>query len=179
MCDPFGTVEIRVVVWYYYINVRAISIEAINLTGISHFDTKYAVDCCEKDRNKLMEIYDILDMLDWNKPLPVQQKGIMLAANIKDIHYFMQPLTLRHGKNVWDNCALIVTQRTDDELRPFLCNLFEWLQDMNWPGADRIYDRLIRISHPDLIRNQSKTLKLRNPLKFKIKYTIKKILGRR
>lgn len=35
-----------------------------------------------------------------------------------------------------------MADKSDEVLAPYLIPLFEWLQDMNWPGAYRIYDRL-------------------------------------
>ena len=39
---------------------------------------------------------------------------------------------------------LILAERTDEELRPYLRKLFSWLLDMNWPGAYCTMDRLKR-----------------------------------
>lgn len=47
-----------------------------------------------------------------------------------------------YGKNVWDNCAKILSEKTNEELAPYLIELMEWLRDMNWPGALCIFDRL-------------------------------------
>lgn len=87
-------------------------------------------------------IDDIMYMLSWDKPLEVQQQGIELSKNIKCINVFLQPCHKEHNKNVWDNCAFILSQRKDEELNPYLHSLFEWLQDMNWPGAECIFERL-------------------------------------
>lgn len=92
-----------------------------------------------------MNITEILDMLDWNQPAEVQQKGIQLAAETTDITHFIQPLTERHNKNVWDNCAIIVSGRTDEELLPYLPQLVEWTKDLNWPGSTCILNRLNNI----------------------------------
>ena len=54
---------------------------------------------------KIADITNILDMLDWNMPAEIQFKGISLARNIETIIPFIQPLTPKHNKNVWDNCA--------------------------------------------------------------------------
>ena len=77
----------------------------------------------------------ILSLIDWNNTLDQQAAGIKMAENIKDIQAFIQPCTESNNKNVWDNCALIISKRSDAELFPYLDNLFAWLQDMNWPGA--------------------------------------------
>ena len=88
-------------------------------------------------------IDDIMYMLSWDKPLEVQQQGIELSKNIKCINVFLQPCHKEHNKNVWDNCAIILSQRSDQELKPYISELLEWLQDMNWPGAECIYQRLM------------------------------------
>ena len=37
-------------------------------------------------------------------------------------------------------------QKKDEELAKYCIKLFEWLQDMNWPGAEIIFDRLLAMS---------------------------------
>ena len=88
------------------------------------------------------EIEEILDMLDWNKTQEVQKGGIAFAQKIEDIGSFIQPLTPQYNKNVWENCAIIIAQRSDEVIKPYLIELLEWLQDMNWPGAFCILTRL-------------------------------------
>lgn len=92
---------------------------------------------------------EILDLLDWNMPSEVQAKGISLAREAKTIVPFLQPLTSKHNKNVWDNCAVVIAEKSDEELRPYLVELLEWLQDMNWPGAFCILDRLKKYADHD------------------------------
>ena len=90
----------------------------------------------------MYDIDKIMDMLDWNNTMEIQEKGRDLARNIKCINVFLQPGNLEYNKNVWNNCAIILSERTDSELKPYLDRLFEWLMDMNWPGAYCIYERL-------------------------------------
>ena len=40
---------------------------------------------------------------------------------------FIQPLTPRHNKNVWENCAAIIAEKSDEELETYLTELLEWL----------------------------------------------------
>ena len=87
-------------------------------------------------------IDSIMDMLDWNSPPEVQQRGRELARTIKCFNIFLQPGHPEYNKNVWDNCAIILAEKSDAELKPYLKSLFEWLNDMNWPGAYFIWDRL-------------------------------------
>lgn len=90
----------------------------------------------------MVDITEIMDMLDWHMPSEIQLEGISLARNIETIIPFIQPLTPKHNKNVWDNCAVIIAEKNDEKIEPHLAELLEWLQDMNWPGAFCILDRL-------------------------------------
>ena len=94
----------------------------------------------------MIEITDIMDMLDWHMPTEIQSKGISLARNMETIVPFIQPLTPKHNKNIWENCAVIIAGNSDEKLKPYLVELLEWLQDMNWPGAFCILDRLQKYS---------------------------------
>ena len=89
----------------------------------------------------MINIDYILSLLDWNNSDEEQEKGVKLAKDIKCISAFIQP-GHPYGKNIWDNCAKILAERGDKELEPHLIELLEWLQDMNWPGAFCIFDRL-------------------------------------
>ena len=101
----------------------------------------------------MINITEIMDMLDWNMPPEIQSKGISLAKNIETILPFIQPLTPKHNKNVWENCAVIIAEKSDEKLNPYLIELLEWLQDMNWPGAFCILERLQKISDNNSILN--------------------------
>lgn len=89
----------------------------------------------------MVNIDYIMDLLDWNKSKEEQEYGIALAKKVKCINVFFQP-SYPFDKNVWDNCAQILSERTNDELMPYLYNLMIWLQDLNWPGAICILNRL-------------------------------------
>lgn len=107
-------------------------------------------DCCDLD---MADIAEILDMLDWHMPQETQSRGISLASNLGTIIPFLQPLTPEHNKNVWENCAVITANKSDEELKPYFAASLEWLQDMNWPGAFCILNRLQRCSNDDSIRS--------------------------
>ena len=85
-----------------------------------------------------------MELLDWSNSTEKQLQGILLAREIKCINVFLQP-GFPYGKSVWNNCAKILSERTNEELSPYLIDLMEWLQDMNWPGAFCILDRLKRM----------------------------------
>ena len=101
----------------------------------------------------MVDIIRIMDMLDWNMPLEIQCEGISLAKKTGTIAPFIQPVTRRHNKNVWENCATIISEKNDEELKPHLVELMEWLQDMNWPGAFCILDTLQKYSDSNSINS--------------------------
>jgi len=90
----------------------------------------------------MYSIDEIMDMLDWNNSAEIQQKGIELAHSVESINVFVLPANPRSSKNVWGNCAKILSDKPDEKLNPYLSQLLEWLEDLNWPGASIILDRL-------------------------------------
>lgn len=105
----------------------------------------------------MYNIDEIMDMLDWNNPEEIQAKGRELAKNIRCINVFLQPGHKGHKKNVWDNCALILSERTDEELRPYTQQLCDWLLDLNWPGAFCIWDRLMNFKDKNRLLSSIET----------------------
>ena len=101
----------------------------------------------------MADITEIMDMLDWHMPSEIQSKGISLARNTETIIPFIQPLTPKYNKNVWENCAVIIAEKSDEDLKPYLVELLGWLQDMNWPGAFCILNRLQKYSDNNFICN--------------------------
>ena len=89
-------------------------------------------------------IDELFEMISWNNTEEIQQKGIEEAQKSKYLSVFIQPI---ESKSVWENCAKIISSKSDSELERYLVELFQWLQDMNWPGADIIYTRLKNMSH--------------------------------
>ncbi len=90
----------------------------------------------------MIDIDYIMNLLDWNQSEESQEKGVQLAQKVQNFNVFIQPCNKAYSKNVWGNCAKIISQKSDDELSPYLSTLLEWLEDLNWPGALIILDRL-------------------------------------
>ena len=86
----------------------------------------------------------VLAMLDSENPAEEQARGLELAKNEKNIRLFLQP-GFPFGVGTWENCAIAISVRSDEEINEVICDLFKWLQDMNWPGAETIYKRLLII----------------------------------
>lgn len=90
----------------------------------------------------MADIDYILDLMDWNRTEEEQAEGLRLARQVKAFNVLLQPCDKKNNKNVWDNCALIISEKEDLELFPYLFELFMWIQDLNWPGALCVVDRL-------------------------------------
>ncbi len=94
----------------------------------------------------MIDIDYIMELIDWNQSAEDQERGIQMAENIQSINVFLQPCNKKYNKNVWENCARVLAKRTDEELSYYFEELMGWLQDMNWPGAFCILERLKHMS---------------------------------
>lgn len=101
----------------------------------------------------MINVNDIISKLDWLNSKDIQRKGIELAKEIKDLWMFVQPMKEEYNKSIWSNCAEILVKNSDKELAPYYIPLLEWLQDLNWPGAMTILERLKKVK-TELIVNQ-------------------------
>ena len=87
-------------------------------------------------------IDELFDMLSWDSDEETQKKGIELAKNVKCYSVFLQPFGTKHSKDVWENCAKVLVSYSDEYLKYCSHELLEWITDMNWPGAETIFQRL-------------------------------------
>ena len=94
----------------------------------------------------MVNIDYIMDLFDWTNSKENQEKGLALAKNVRSINVFMRPADSEHCKNVWDNCALVLADRSDEELKPYFYNM------MCWPGAFIILERLKKCVDKDDFR---------------------------
>ena len=85
------------------------------------------------------DINKIYEMLNWRNSPAVQLEGIRLLREINDLSLLIQPPA---DPSVWEHCAKVLCEKSDAELEPYLDGLLEWLQDLNWPGAMTIVERL-------------------------------------
>lgn len=90
----------------------------------------------------MVNIDYIMELLDWNKSDSDQQRGLKLARDVQNFNVFLQPCNVKGNKNVWENCAIVLAEKSDEALNPYLGELLAWLRDMNWPGAFCILNRL-------------------------------------
>ncbi len=111
----------------------------------------------KKESSFMSDIDRIFEMLYWDNDEETQRLGIEEAKRIKYLSVLIQPI---ESKSIWENCAKVLADKSDAELCPYLPNLLEWLQDLNWPGAQLIYDRLTELSKKDIKNPLSECLSL-------------------
>lgn len=87
----------------------------------------------------MVNIDEIIQLIHWNRSKEEQQKGIEMAKSVENLDAFILPAAY---KPVLENCAKILASRSDEKLKPYLHKIMHWLDDLNWPGADIIIDRL-------------------------------------
>ena len=85
------------------------------------------------------DIQNIYKMLNWENNNEIQAEGFSLAKEIEDLSLLILPPA---APSVWECCAQVLSEKTDTVLEPYLDSILEWLQDLNWPGALIILDRL-------------------------------------
>lgn len=98
----------------------------------------------------MTDIDKIYEMLSWDNSVRTQNKGIKKANKIKSLYVIILPILPCNSKCVWENCAKVLCQKSISELNPYLTEILKWLQDMNWPGASLIYDKLLTIPYDNL-----------------------------
>lgn len=98
----------------------------------------------------MTNIDEIMSLLDWNRTEYEQETGIQMGMEVQCIKAFFQPAG-QHHKNVWHNCARIISMHTDDQLIPYLLDMLLWIQDLNWPGSLIIMQRLKQFSNVKML----------------------------
>lgn len=91
-----------------------------------------------------------LDMLSWNKAEEEQEEVLKTISGKKNFEW-EELIIPENRKDCWYNCARILALQSDDVLIALNDRIFEWFQDINWPGADVLIDRLHQIP-PDKIK---------------------------
>ncbi len=116
-------------------------------------------------------IDEILDMLG-SDDKEIQEKGISIGSQIKNLKCFMRPIYGNPLSSTWENCAKIVCKRSDEELRPYFVDLLMWISDMNYPGASQVFDRLIQYDKDHLEWRLNGSFNLRKSMKYPLEKLI-------
>ena len=96
-----------------------------------------------------VDIDTLYEMLDEEQPIEIQEAALREARKIKSLSVLMQPVEYKWS---WENCAKVICEKTDKELNSYKYEMLEWLQDINWPGAFLIMERLEKMN-PQLLLN--------------------------
>lgn len=88
---------------------------------------------------KIEEIDFYIDKLDWNYPQEENELAINKLVDI-DNNYMDMLLQPRCIKCYWDNAATVLKKIGYPRIEPIIPGLLEWLQDLNWPGAQTVVD---------------------------------------
>lgn len=99
--------------------------------------------------NNVMDREKIIKMMDWHQNKSVQLYAVSKAMKDSNIEYWIQP---GYYKYSWENCAKVIASKDDLSLSKYLIKILEWLQDINWPGALIILERLKKFK-PILLKN--------------------------
>ena len=97
-----------------------------------------------------LDIDKIYNMLSCDNKVSVQESGIVEASKIQSLSVFILPILEENSKSIWGNCAKVLVSKSNEELKPYYNKLFEWFKDMNWPGFDLIYDRLLQVPYSEI-----------------------------
>lgn len=91
-----------------------------------------------------IKLIKLIDDLSWNKSEEEQRRAM---DRIRKFPGFEYDYLIRFGteKDCWDNCAKLICELPDERLKSLIPRLLEWLQDMNWPGAYTVFNRLMAL----------------------------------
>lgn len=109
--------------------------------GSYSFEMESFLENIKNYYNAPNEIKKIFAKLSSNNDLE-KRNGINQAREVANLIPFFQPLGSGAGKLIWEECALIISERNDNELIKYLGKMLEWIEDLTWPGALIILDRL-------------------------------------
>lgn len=71
----------------------------------------------------------------------------MLNIDEDNLYMLLQP---RCNKDYWENSAILIKQLGYPRIKSIIPGLLEWIQDMNWPGAQIVFEVLRDIEKKDL-----------------------------
>lgn len=93
-----------------------------------------------------MDWLSVINKLNWNNDIRDIEEAKKELSLITDeyIHLLVQPI----GKYHWENSADVIVGLGVDKCIPIIDELLVWLQDLNWPGAVKIYNMLKESDNP-------------------------------
>lgn len=92
-----------------------------------------------------------LELLNWGLPKEIQEKNITILANNKEINN--QAFVQQGDKGCWLNEVKVLEKRGYPYISDVIPQLFEHLQDINWPGSRETYQLLLSLPRDVFIKN--------------------------
>lgn len=88
----------------------------------------------------MVKYNELINDLNWNMPEETQRKAIenLIDIDEENIHLLVLP----GDKSMWENAAIVLKEIGYPKIKPIISELFNWLQDMNWPGAWTVFEIL-------------------------------------
>lgn len=105
----------------------------------------------QSEVNNPYSIDSILQSLSWNNSDSIIAQGLENAKKTYCLKAFFQPISPIYGKDTWENCAKVICEKSDDILRYYSEDMLKWLQDLTWPGAQQIMDRLLNMKSTSML----------------------------
>ncbi|WP_052416753.1 DUF5071 domain-containing protein [Paenibacillus sp. FSL R5-0912] len=92
------------------------------------------------------DINILIQKLDWDTPVEGRENAIKKLQYVNDdeLHLLLQPLSKGH----WDGAAEVILNIGYPRVKSILPELLIWIQDLNWPGADKVSRLLREIGDP-------------------------------
>jgi len=90
-----------------------------------------------------IEIEEYIQNLNSDAPQYLQDYAISQLIHLENskLHLLLQPIS----KSYWRNSAIVLKKIGYPRVKLIIPELLEWIQDMNWPGAQDIADLLSTI----------------------------------
>ncbi|UYZ37905.1 DUF5071 domain-containing protein [Clostridium beijerinckii] len=97
----------------------------------------------------LEDINVLINKLDWNTPIDSQKEAInkLLSIDNNDVGLLIQPMEQKY----WDNSAKVLKKIGYPRNKLAIPGLLEWLQDLNWPGAQTAMETLQKVEVFELL----------------------------
>lgn len=94
---------------------------------------------------------NILKNLSWNASIDSQKKAINELVSMANLN--SSTLIQPSGKEYWENAARALSTIGYPRIEEAIPGLFNWLQDLNWPGALIIMELLKSLPKEVIIRH--------------------------
>lgn len=106
-----------------------------------------------------IEIKEYIQNLNSDAPQYLQDYAISQLIHLEDskLHLLLQPIS----KSYWGNAAIVLKRIGYPRVKSIIPELLQWIQDMNWPGAQEIVDLLITVDE-EIVPYVKKVLKSRD-----------------